>query len=243
MTYQQSDSPFAIRNHKEIVAILEDLAKHRTAINLDTREGISLVTAVLYVSADHKYVCMDVSQDEVLNQKIADSKQVEFVTQTGVKVRWHSSHLQLVAMKDGDAFSLHVPSEIERVQRREYFRLNTPQGAHALICKIPFEGQVIEVTLFDMSAGGIGVMIRGSLPEALSRGTLLEGCWIDFPVVGKLVLNLRVCGEWKTINSKSGEQIHRMGMQFVDLSRSASNFIQRYMMQLQAEQIVIADNP
>lgn len=237
MTLPENESPYAIHNHVEIVHVLNELAKHRVLINLQTREGVSLVTSVLYVSGDRKFVCIDVSPDDRINQQITDSRHVSFETQSEIKVRWHSSHLQLVSAADGLAFSLHVPAVIERIQRREYFRLYTPQGNRALMCRIPTEGGDIEVTLVDMSAGGIGVTYRGTPHEVFVQGAVLEGCSIDFPEIGRVPMSLRVCGIWNSTSTKSGEQIHRIGMQFVNLSRGVTNVVQRYMIQLEAEKI------
>ncbi|TNC98439.1 MAG: type IV pilus assembly PilZ [Gallionellaceae bacterium] len=238
MTHSIEDSPYAIHSHKEIIFILDDMAKHKTLITLDTHDGVVLVTSVLYVSGDGKYVCIDVAADDSVNDRIVHSQHVSFVTQSDIKVRWYSTHLQLVAMPNGKyAFSMHVPSAIERVQRREYFRLDTLQGKHALICRIPTEGEIIEVPLFDMSVGGIGVTVRGELPAIFVQGEILEGCSIDFPEIGRVPISLRVRGKWSTISTLSGGHFHRIGLQFDNLGRGASNVIQRYMVQLEAEKI------
>ncbi len=237
MTRHEEDSPFALHNRLEIVFVLEDLAKHRVAINLDTQEGVGLVTSVLGVSSEGNHVYMDISPDAQINEKITNSRHVSFVTQTGVKVRWHSSHLHLVGLQDGDAFSMLVPAVIERVQRREYFRLNTPQGSKALICKIPVAAGFMETTIVDISVGGIGISIKGELPEMFSQGALLEGCSITLPVIGAVPTDLRVRGIWTSIKTRSGEQMSRIGLEFVGLSRGATNVIQRLIIQLEAEQI------
>ena len=67
MTHHAEDSPFALHNRKEIVFVLEELAKHRVAINLDTAEGVGLVTSVLGVSSEGSHVYMDISPDERIN--------------------------------------------------------------------------------------------------------------------------------------------------------------------------------
>jgi len=237
MAHHIEDSPFALHNRKEIVFILEDLAKHRVAINLDISEGGGLVTSVLGVSADGNHVYMDISGDERTNEKILSSRHISFTTQTGVKVRWQSGHLHLVTLQDGAAFSMAVPAVIERIQRREYFRLSTPQGNNALICKIPIADEVMEANIVDISVGGIGISVRGAPHEIFSQGALLEGCSIALPVFGPIPMNLRVRGTWASIKTKSGEQLSRIGLEFEDLSSIASNVIQRYMIQLEAEKI------
>ena len=237
MTHQGDDSPFALHNRKEIVFALEELAKHRVAINLDTAEGVGLVTTVLGVSSEGNHVYLDISPDERINEKIIHSRHVSFVTQTGVKVRWHSSHLHLIELQDGDAFSMLVPSVIERIQRREYFRLNTPQGSNALICKIPTANGVMDATIVDISVGGIGISVRGEPHEMFSQGALLEGCSIILPATGAVPTNLRVRGIWTSMKTRSGEQMSRIGLEFEGLSRGAANVIQRLVIQLEAEKI------
>lgn len=237
MTHQIEDSPFALHNRKEIVSVLDDLAKHRIAVNLDTAEGARLVTAVLGVSAEGNHVYMDISADAEVNTRITGSKHISFVTQSGVKVSWHSTHLHIVELQDGDAFSMLVPSVIERVQRREYFRLSTTQGSHALLCKIPVADGVMELAVVDISVGGVGISLRGDPPELFSQGAILEGCNIMLPVIGAVPTNLQVRGIWVSATTRSGERVSRIGLKFEDLSRGAANVIQRYIIQLEAERI------
>lgn len=238
MTHHEINPLFALHNHVEIVHVLNELAKHRVLINLTTDEGDALVTTVLYISGDRQFLCLDVSKDEDVNQRITDSKLVSFETQSDIKVRWQADDLQWVTAKDGLAFASHVPTVIERVQRREYFRLFTPQGNKAMRCRIPADGEtVIEVTLIDMSAGGIGVTYRGAANDVFVQGAIMEGCSMDFPEIGRVPMSLRVCGIWQSSITQSSEDIHRIGMEFVGLSRGVTNVIQRYMIEREAQQI------
>lgn len=237
MSSKVENSDYAIYNRKEIIFILEDLAKHRIAITLNSSDGVSFLTSVLEVNADEDYVYLDISPDERINQKVLQSKSVIFSTQGGVRVRWHAANLELVALADGDALSMEIPEAVERIQRREYFRLNTPQGGKALICKMPFENGFYEASLVDMSVGGIGLSIKGTPPPFISQGAVLTGCSIDFPGIGPVPLTLRVFGLWASVKTKSGEQTHHVGLAFEKLSGSASNVVQRYMIQLEIERI------
>jgi c-di-GMP-binding flagellar brake protein YcgR len=241
MTQRVEDSDFAIHNRKEIIFILEDLAKHRPALNLDAHNGSSLLTAVLKVDAEDGVVYLDVSGDNRINEKVVTSDHVTFSTQTGVRVRWHADDIELVKLPDGDAFSISLPDAIERIQRREYFRLNTPQGAKALICKIPVsETETLSVPVVDMSVGGIGLSLRGAVPPNFSQGAILEGCSIEFPVVGPVPLNLKVCGVFGSNKTRSGDELHHIGLEFMNLSRGAGNVVQRYMIQLESERISLS---
>jgi len=237
MTHRNENSPFALHNRKEIVFILEDLAKHHTPINLDTVDGVGLVTSVLLVDSDEGDVYLDISPDEKINQKIMNSRQITFTTQTGIKVRWHATLMQMLSLSDGDAFAMVIPSSIERIQRREYFRINSPMGNKSLICKIPFGAGFIESPIVDISVGGIGISLKGTPAEIFSMGEVLEGCSIEFPSIGPVPLRLRICGVWTSSQTKSGEQMHHVGFEFVDLNRATESVIQRHMVQLERERI------
>lgn len=237
MTHPLENSEFAIHNRKEIIFVLDDLVKERTVINLETSDGMSLPTTVLKVSSEGNYVYVDVGPNKSVNDRIVHDKHVKFSTQAGVTVRWHSTHVHMVSLPDGDALSMTLPSVIERIQRREYFRLPTPQGGNAMICKIPLEADTMEATIVDMSAEGIGLTIKGALPETFAQGATLQGCSIEFPQVGVVSVALKFCGVWSSILTKGGEEVHRIGMQFMNLSRGASNVVQRHMTELEREQI------
>jgi c-di-GMP-binding flagellar brake protein YcgR len=237
MTHHVENSDFAIKNRREIIFILEDLVKQRAAINLHTSDGLNVLTAVLEVSSEGDYVLLDISQDAAVNKQVVNNTHLTFSTQTGVRVRWHSTQMQLVSLPDGDAFSIDVPQVIERIQRREYFRLNVPQGGRGLICKIPDGEDFFEVPIVDMSVGGAGISIKGILPAMFSQGAILEGCSVEFEDVGVVPLTLKVCGIRVTSTSKSGEPIYHIGMEFVKLSRGAGNVVQRYMIQLESERL------
>ncbi|MEI7842980.1 MAG: flagellar brake protein [Gallionellaceae bacterium] len=240
MTHSIENSQFEIHNRKEIVFVLEDLIKHRTTINLDAGGSVGLVTAVLAISANNEYVYFDVSTDEAINDKILASKHVKFSTQSGVKIRWFAMELRYVELHDGTAFEMPIPKAIERIQRRKYFRLHTPQGNNALLCKIPVDelaGEKYNASVIDMSVGGLGISVRGDPPPFLFHGAILANCGVIFPEVGSVLLNLKVCGIIPYAKTKSGEQLYHFGMEFIDLNRSASNVVQRYMIQLESERI------
>ncbi len=240
MAQSVENSEFALHSHREIVFVLEDLIKRHTTIALDAAGGVSLVTAVLAFSANNEYVYLDVSADEDINDKILASKQVKFSTQSGVKVRWFSTGLRYVELKDGNAFEIKLPTTIERIQRREYFRLHTPQGSNGLVCKIPVgenSDDFYNATVVDMSVGGLGISVKGEMPVFLFYGAILANCSIVFPAVGKVLFTLKVCGIIPYAKTKSGEQIYHVGIEFKDLERAASSVVQRYMVQLESERI------
>jgi c-di-GMP-binding flagellar brake protein YcgR len=239
MTHSVEDSEYAIRNRREIVFVLEDLVKHRAILNLHTPNGLNVLTSILLVDAESGYLYMDVSQDKAINEQVVSGARATFATQLGVRVRWQSEGIELVEMEDGVAFALEIPEVIERIQRREYFRLKVSQS-NGLVCKMPDGDGICQAPVADMSVGGVGISVRGTVPAILSQGAVLEGCSIEFPSVGVVPLNLRVCGIWVSSTTRSGEHMYHVGLEFVNLSRGASNVVQRYMIQLESERLSLS---
>jgi len=237
MTQREENPEFTKYNRKEIVSILEDMVRQHMPLNIQTAEGISVLSSVLEVDSEDDTIYLDISPDDRINDRIVASKQVTFFTNGGVEIRWNTSNLQKVTLTDGDAFFMPIPKSIERIQRREYFRLNTPQGSKALFCKIQTDKEVFNAPLADMSVGGIGLSIKGEPPSIISQGAVLEKCSIDFPGVGIIPLSLKVFGLWPTSKTKSGEQMYHVGLEFVKLTGKASSVVQRYMVQLELERI------
>ena len=235
---QHIDNPeYSIRHRKEIISALEHLKKSREAIKLSTSCGEKFITTVLEVNSEKNHVYLDVCPDETMNSRIANDKHLTFTTQTGVLVKWQSTHISKVELPDGTAFSIPVPAVIQRIQRREHFRLTLPQGSRGMICKIPVAEEILEVPVRDMSAGGIGVVLKDPLHPAFSQGTILEGCSIKFPDVGVVSFKLEIRSIRAFQRSTEGGSTYHVGMEFVDLMRGASNVVQRYLIQLEGEKI------
>lgn len=196
-----------------------------------------MVTSILKVNSEGDYVYIDISRDEKINTQIKNCKHLTFSTQTGIKIRWHATHLNVLSLQDGQAFSFAVPTTIERIQRREYFRIDAHMGSRTLFCKIPVDAGFMEAAIVDISVGGIGIKIKGSLPEIFTQGEILEGCTIDFPEVGVVPVRLKICGIWNSSQTKNGETIHHIGFEFVNPSRSSESIVQRHMIRLERERI------
>lgn len=238
MPTRLENSKFALHNQREIASILEKMVRQRTPLTMETASGLSMNTLVLEVLAAEKQVYLDVSGDVRLNEKLAEAENLTFSTPLGVKIRWHSSTLEWLELPEGNqVFAIALPTVLERIQRRDYFRLNTPNGARALFCKIPHPMGQLEAALVDISIGGIQMVIRGELPSIMTQGAIVPECSIQFPHIGAVPLTLKFCGIWSSVDDKSGEGIHRIGMEFLNLSRGASNLIQRYLIELEQEHL------
>lgn len=232
------DDRFLVRNEKEVAQVLNDLAKHKIMINASFNHGHdTFLTTVISVDDANRAVYMDIGLDENFNARLLASDHIIFSRDGGIRIRWTSSSVKRVKLKDGEAIKISLPKDLIRVQQREFFRMSTPT-VRPIVCTIPQYGadgeelDPLELFLIDISAGGIGAYIPGDLPEVLDVGVVLEHCKIDFPELGKTDLTMKV-RRVEHEQVREGVFRYHLGLEFDKLSRGNQALIQRYIFNLE----------
>jgi c-di-GMP-binding flagellar brake protein YcgR len=98
---------------------------------------------------------------------------------------------------------------------------------------------IIELTLIDISLGGIGAIAADPLDELLVVGASFDKCKISFPEVGETSLTLQV-RNITPIVPKEGVVNHRIGFQFITPSRGNEGLINSYTHNLERQAIAVA---
>jgi flagellar brake protein len=245
-THIPDEEQFFVHNHKEIIQILTDLAKHHEMLKLsfnDHRD--SCLTNVISIDAHNNFVYLDIGIDEAFNHRLMTSHHVVFSKDDGIRIRWTSTHISLATLKDGKAIKIAIPQRLMRLQRREFFRLATPI-VNPVPCVIPIcddtnpdTDRKIELTLIDVSLGGIAAFATEPLDELLVIGANFDNCKISFPEVGETSLTLQV-RNITPITLKDGVVKHRVGLQFISPSRGNEGLINRYTHDLERQAMALA---
>ncbi len=160
---------------------------------------------------------MDVGRDDDFNRRLLASDGVLFSKEDGIKIKWTSTHISAVTLKDGQAIKIALPKDLIWLQRREFFRFATPI-VNLVPCRItlidnanPDIEKTLELTLLDVSLGGIGVITPDPLEPVLAIGASFDGCKISFPDVGVTNLTLKV-KNITSVHAKDGAVKHRIGL-------------------------------
>lgn len=234
----KGDDRFLVTDRQEIVRIFRGLAKKKGhLLRAIMREGSELPSMVLGVAPETDGLYVDCTASASDNRRLEGSGRIHFVTMVeGVKIEWISNQAKQTVFEGRSAFELPIPAQVQRVQRRECYRLDTPLN-NPLTCALRLENaEVLVVTIVDVSIGGIGVSLPDSAEKNLERGAIFPGCKIDLPGAGEVDVTLRVQMTWE-ITLKNGNQSRRAGLEFVDLRTGAESMIQRYMVKLERERI------
>lgn len=242
--HTHDEEQFIVQNQKQIIQILNDLAKHHEMLKVSFNNDTCL-TNVISVDANNHVVYLDIGIDEAFNNRLLASHHVAFSKDDGIRIKWTSTHVSLTTLKDGKAIKIALPQKMMRLQRREFFRLDTPI-VNPVLCILPISDEAnpdadraLELTLVDVSLGGIGAIVANPLDELLVIGSSFNQCRISFPEVGETSLTLQV-RNISPITMKDGAIKHRIGLQFISPSRGNEGLINRYTYNLERQAMAVS---
>lgn len=243
-TQQFDEEQYIVQNPKAIIQILNDLSKQHEMLKVSFNHDVCL-TNVISVDAKNNAVYLDIGLDDAFNSRLLASHQVVFSKDDGIRIKWTSTNISLATLKDGKAIKIALPQQVMRLQRREFFRLATPI-VNPVPCQIPITDaanpaadRIIELTLVDVSLGGIGATVADPLDPLFVIGTNFDHCKISFPDVGQTNLTLQV-RNITPITVKEGITKHRIGLQFIEPSRGNEGLINRYTHNLERQAMAVA---
>jgi c-di-GMP-binding flagellar brake protein YcgR len=229
---------FQIESPKEIVAILRSVGEKNQLLRmLISGESDVAVTSVLNVDTDADVVIVDCSIDPAQNKRaLAASKLMFETTLDKIRIIFHAAGLKETTFKGGPALKFDLPASVVRLQRREYYRMETPvTNPVRVTITLPEElgGETHAFPLADISCGGVAILDPKQVLDC-TVGKNYENCRIDLPDVGLVTTTLQVRSsfEMTLLNSK---QNRRVGCEFVNISRGNMAGVQRYITKLERE--------
>ena len=237
--FPEPDSPELDRckvySRAEIVGMLRSLRDACVLVTayFDADPGFGVTTLLAVDDAGDKVVFDALSVDVAQRRLLAATKItfVGFVEAIKLQFVVRGAH---VSMHEGKpSFSVPIPDQVLRLQRRDAFRVRPPMSKPAT-CRLPLtagSGQFEALRVLDISIGGLAVL---TYPEKidLSAGVLIEGCQLDLPGVGGASVSLRV----RHVDTvPRDEKARRCGCEFVKMAPSVQLMLARYVNQLDAD--------
>lgn len=240
--YDQVDvyGKYMLHSRAEILFVLRSMEKKSamTTVYFDHGNAFFLTT-VLHVDDAAGRIVLDYGSDEQVNQKaLKTDRLLCTATLDRVKVQFSLTGLTLGKFDSRPAFTAAVPTAMLRLQRREYFRLETPQ-ANPIICRAQANRDdgssfTLNLPLVDISGGGVGLMTPLDAEMYCKIGTLFSNCRMDIPEEGVLQVNLVVRSVFR-VRARNGQEHLRIGCEFVNLPGNRMNMIQRYITKVERE--------
>jgi c-di-GMP-binding flagellar brake protein YcgR len=171
------------------------------------------------------------------NERIIEAGTVRCETSLDkIRILFKAENLRPTLYKGDAALRADIPPTLIRLQRREYYRMETPvSNPVRAILPLPLEagGGTAVFPLHDISCGGIAIL-DNKMQLSTTIGEQLANCRIELPEIGPVTVSLEVRNslDLTLLNNKTNR---RIGLQFVDISRGGMAGVQRYITKLERE--------
>lgn len=228
---------FELTSSFDIAHALRQLMNRREVVAVYFNQGAQFtLTTIIDVDAKKQTFLIDQSGSADVNRKLAQSERNIFVTTPdGIKHQFVCGPLKECRHDGASAFQVALPRSLIKLQRREFFRLPTPI-TNPLKCRIfDHPNGKLEFPLHDISLGGLCLNL--STPrDDLQVMDKYSDCSLDLPLFGNLRFALEIRNN-RTERQRNGNFVTYVGCQFHNLTGAQQNLLQKYITQLQKEQM------
>lgn len=236
----QELSPFQVHSRREIIGLLRNVEHHKQLLSMHINRGAeAVVTSILAVDDTNDTVIIDSAPNEEMNQRIVANDNISFETVLDhIRILFFSNRAERCVYENLPALRIPLPSNLIRLQRREYYRVPVPMSM-AVRCEIPVtdeqgEVEIVNVPLQNVSGGGIAIIDdRKRLDN--TPGYIYKDCRITLPGNTIVVTSLQVKNS-QDLNLANGKTSRRIGCLFIELSKPMLAAVQRFITKLEREQ-------
>ena len=231
---------FLLTRPLEIISYLRSLEKQHAIITIYVDGGRSFfISSILSVDEAAGNLFLDMANSEEIRRLTESSPELTLTAILDkVSIQFRVKN-QYAGTYDGrPALGIPQPKSLLRLQRREYFRLETPL-APALHCKLAYlrednTTQTFNLTLLDISGGGVSLMGKPEQAEQFLPGSIFPECRLEIPGDGFIAVNLCV-RKVGIQESRDGQRFLRIGCEFVSLPGTRLAQIQRFITRIERE--------
>jgi len=237
--FPEPESPeqerFWLYSRIEILALLSRLCSGNVPMTVYWGgDGECAVTLILEVNDGSGGLKLDMPGVERLGESMlaaADLVCVAFIDHIKIQFALHSPRRAVSGAYP--ALEAPIPERVLRLQRREYYRVRTPETLSAS-CLVPYSGEggrYESLRVIDLSVGGMA-MVAAPRHFEMSEASTIDRCFLDLPGVGTVTVRMRVAH----LEGGGDDGVSRCGCEFVDLSAQARMMLQRYVQRIDVEQ-------
>lgn len=235
LSEEEIEERFHISGSTAIQFSLADYATHKEAFTVQFADGKEhFLTTLLAVDEETHRVIIDCSGSADLNRLFSESKRNVFIARPGgIHVQFTCGPAKQISFEDAPAFSLALPKFIMRLQRREFFRIETPRNIHLQFhARLPNES-LLTLPAHDISVAGIG--LTSSSDHGLSSGIALGNCRFALPDDDQDIFLKAIVRHVTAQELRAGITQWRIGLRFESMPLAAENHLQRYIAHIEHE--------
>nr|WP_283163684.1 flagellar brake protein [Brenneria tiliae] len=227
---------FVKRNKLAICATLRELKKNDTSVMVHHSRG-QFISKILDVISDDDIFVFDLGGVEHENSRALYAGKLSFVAEpTGAKVEFSAEIARTIDFQGLPAFTASIPERLYLIQRRTYFRINTPLWP-PLLCRgeLPDDTR-FQFTIKDLSLGGLSLYTDRDTTGLLTEGDIIRDVELDLDEYGFFCLDLQFVGQstMKDVDNKGEVRItQRLSFKFPALSAVQERDLQQVIFELE----------
>lgn len=227
---------YAIASALEISQILRALERESSLITASVGGDQFFLTSIVAIDEKRRTFMLERGRGSEHVARVMEKQRLLCSTTLDkIKIQFVCTGIELASHDGEDTFSVRMPQELLRLQRREYYRVTTPLAAPVKCTfSVPQsgDGAAVEMNLIDISCGGIAVMTPHELftPEL---GAMYD-CVIHLPGTAAVKTRVQARNAFM-MKLANGKVAQRSGFAFVNMRESLNATIQRYIMNLERQ--------
>lgn len=227
---------YTLASPVEIAHHIKSIVKNGYMVTVFSNKGKTFIlTRLLEVDTKTQTMVFDWGSDPETNQQMLASERNVFVcSPDGVKTQFITGQVHEVSYGGRPAFEVPLPTQVIKLQRREFFRIRTSVG-NPLMCIInDYPEAPLELPVFDISLGGLALWLPDLTTPGFDIGQQYLHCHVDLKPFGSLdsVFEVR---HRLPVQLRNGQDAVRVGCSYINLPTQLENLIQRYVGQLERE--------
>jgi c-di-GMP-binding flagellar brake protein YcgR len=233
------EAAFGRRNPLEVGVQLRNLITRGDFLTVQYRGG-QLVTRIIEVDTRERTFVFDWGAVPEQNEAALKADQCHFqASPDGVRVDFTTRTPRRIDYEGRPAFVADFPEVLYYVQRREYFRVDTPV-LDPCVCRgtLP-DGSRFSFEVHDVSLGGVGLRTNDARAETIAMDERIPDVELDLRTYGLLRVDLALVVT-RFIDLPNGERRYHLGFRFESLPGSTENSLQRYITQLEMKRRSLA---
>ncbi len=232
------DRRYDVHSRLDIVSTMRALADHHSLVTAyGERPSDFIVSAVLAVYPDDDLMVLDFGADRAPTERVLAAGDVRVVTQLEhIRIQFSAEVAGTLDYEGAPAFLARIPEVMQRLQRREYYRVRIPLSSPLTMTVMPNPDRpeiAVPLRVLDVSCGGIALT---NVPVALGAavGTVYRECRVNLPGLGAMTVDLRIVRVARD-ETKPGSCV--VAGSFVDLPAPTMMLLQRYINRLERERL------
>lgn len=220
---------FEIRDAARIARTLQEIRDERVhlTVMLSPQLDETYGTVILVVDIKQRLFTLDELLPRDGNDMLRSTKKFRILGRSGGLVTaFHANLAKVVADPHGDIYQIAFPRVIYQMQRREHYRVPADQQQLVLVRLKKKWAEPVVGELFDVSVGGLGLVLPAEATRLLQPGDRLD-CHFALPEEEPVDVQIEIRAMASRPNAY-GKRLIRGGVQFLLLKPTDLHAIQRY---------------